>query len=90
MTITKAQTWTIIFLVFILILGIILSVSITEFKNLVNSPAASGNIQIEGDFYIEQTQDDDYKIKYIRINKITGEFSSKIIDIISAYSEIKW
>jgi len=86
MTITKNQTWAIITLAFALLLsatvgGLGLGISY-QIRDILQSPAATSTIDVDADIMLTATRDGELLLEYIRLNRIQGEFNSKIIDLI--------
>jgi len=83
---TSGQKWAVIVFSFILALVIVVgSYSFTSLKSIeriLSSPAATSKIDIDADMSFEMSQDGQLQLQYIHLNRMQGEFNSKILDLI--------
>lgn len=76
---SKNQKWVTIVFSFILLFTIAVgSIACV----ILNSPAATGKIDIDADAWFEMSKDGELQVQSIHLNRIQGEFNNKILDLI--------
>lgn len=76
---SNSQKWVAIILSFVLIMTIFIGCFA---YGILSSPAATSKVNIDADIMLSASENGELKLEYIHLNKIEGEFNSKIIDII--------
>ena len=56
-------------------------------KEVLQAPAATGKINIDADMWFEASKDGKLELQSIHLNRIEGEFNSKILDLLLIYLE---
>jgi len=83
---SKNQKWGIIILSFTLalvsIMGGLVYGSLKSIEGILSSPAATSKFDIDADMWFEMSEDGELKLQSIHLNRIQGEFNSKILDLI--------
>lgn len=59
----------------------------SNIKEILQAPAATGKIDIDADMMLTASQDGKLELEYIHLNRIEGEFNSKILDLLLLYLE---
>jgi len=76
---SNVQKWVVIVLVFILAM----TITVGSFTyGILKAPAATSKIDIDADMWFEASKDGKLELQSIHLNRIQGEFSSKILDLI--------
>lgn len=83
---TNKQVWVTIVLTFVLLLvvtaGSLARGMTASIENILSSPAATSSLDIDADIIVEMSEGGELELKYIHLNRIRGEVSSKILDLI--------
>lgn len=83
---SNKQIWGTIILSFVLLLVLIAGGwcygIAREVSDVLQSPAAAGKIDIDADMWFEMSKDGKLELQSLHLNRIQGEFNSKILDLI--------
>lgn len=83
---TSAQKWATIILGFVLMLTLLIggyfTLCLKSIENIASSPAATSKIDIDADMWFEMSKDGELQLQSIHLNRIQGEFNSKILDLL--------
>jgi len=80
------QVWTTIVLAFVLLMTLTVGAvgfgALHEVGKILQSPAATGEFDIDADVMMTMSDEDGLQVEYIHLNRVQGELNSKVLDLI--------